>query len=567
MKLLIQTVSIAILASAAPTLTARATSDGRAAVDVTDTRLLAQPATDGKQIAFIYAGDLWSARLDGSAIKRLTTDDGVESNPAFSPDGTLIAFSAQYDGNIDVFIVPAIGGVPRRLTYHPGADIVQGFTPDGKAVTFTSPRSVFTARHTRLFTVAIDGGLETELPIPHADRATWSPDGRRIAYNPLGPAFQQWKQYRGGRVSQIWLYNAADHATAKIPQPADRANDTDPMWIGDQIYFRSDRNGEFNLFSFDQKSKALTQLTRHDDFPVLAASAGGGKIVYEQAGWLHLLDPATRTSRKLTFGVASDLRETRARFVKGDRYIRSAQLSPTGARAAFEFRGEIVTVPAEKGDVRNITSSADAHDRSPAWSPDGRSLAWFSDEGGEYSLHIAASGPSGTTPDASVAKRRLKLNGAGFYSRPVWSPDGQKIAFEDNSQSLYWIDVKSGVTKKFASSHTYSPIDDIGHAWSPDSKWLAYTIDTQPLARAVFVYSLERDKTFQIADGLSSVSDPAFDPRRQVPVFLRLDRRGAGARLVLPVEPRCQGHSHDLPRGFEKRPAVAAGARERRRKG
>ena len=191
----------------------------------------------------------------------------------------------------------------------------------------------------------------------------------------------------------------------------------------------------------------------------------------------------------------------------------AARSSPRRARAR-RSNSAARSSPCPPRRATSATSRArpDAHDRSPAWSPDGKSLAWFSDEGGEYSLHIAASGPSGSTPDASVAKRRLKLNGAGFYSRPAWSPDGQKIAFEDNSQSLYWIDVKSGVTKKFASSHTYSPIDDIGHAWSPDSKWLAYTIDTQPLARAVFVYSLERDKTFQIADGLSSVSDPVFDP-------------------------------------------------------
>jgi tricorn protease len=192
MKLIIPVISIAILTlTAAATLKAGATRGTRIEVDVTDTRLLAQPATDGKQIAFIYAGDLWSARLDGSAIKRLTTDDGVESNPAFSPDGSLIAFSAQYDGNVDVFVVPSIGGAPKRLTYHPGADIVQGFTPDGNSITFASPRSVFTTRHTRLFNVAVDGGLETELPIPNADRATWSPDGRRLAYNPLGPAFLQ----------------------------------------------------------------------------------------------------------------------------------------------------------------------------------------------------------------------------------------------------------------------------------------------------------------------------------------------------------------------------------------
>jgi tricorn protease len=477
-----------------------------------DTWLLTQPATNGTHVAFVYAGDLWSARIDGAEVRRLTTDDGVESNPALSPDGSLIAFSAQYDGNTDVFIVPVTGGVPKRLTYHPGTDTVQAFTPDGKAVMFTSARTVFTNRHARLFTVPIDGGFETELPIPHADRATWSPDGKRIAYNPLSAAFQQWKHYRGGRVSRLWLYTTGTHAVEKVPQPSSRSNDTDPMWIGDRVYFRSDRNGEFNLFSYDTKTNAIAQLTRHTDFPVLSASAGGGKIVYEQAGRLHLFDPSTGSNRPLSFALAADLRETRPRFVKGARYIRSAHLSPSGARAVFEFRGEIVTVPAEKGDVRNLTRSTAVHDRSPAWSPDGKSIAWFSDEGGEYGLSIAPSGPAGGPQDGQGDVRRLKLSGAGFYRRPAWSPDGQKISFEDNAQSLYWIDVKTGTAKKYASAHTYSPIDDISHAWSPDSKWIAYTIDTRPLARAVFLYSIDQDKTFAVTDGLSAVSDPVFDP-------------------------------------------------------
>ena len=476
----------------------------RAIVDVNDTMLLSQPATDGTHIAFVYAGDLWSARLDGTDVRRLTTDDGVESSPAFSPDGSLIAFSAQYDGNTDVFIVPARGGVPKRLTYHPNADIVQAFTPDGKAVTFTSARTVFTNRHTRLFTVPIEGGVETELPIPNAARATWSPDGRRIAYNPLSPAFLQWKQYRGGRVSRLWLYDTGSHAIEKIPQPPTRSNDVDPMWLGDRVFFRSDRNGEFNIYSYQPGKSAVVQLTRHTDFPVLNASSGGGKIVYEQAGRLHLLDPGTGTTKRLAFGVPADLRETRPRFVKGMRYIRNAGLSPSGARAMFEFRGEIVTVPAEKGDVRNLTNTPGVHERSPAWSRDGKQIAWFSDDGGEYSLHIAAQDGTGTP-------RKLKLSGAGFYRRPVWSPDGQKIAFEDNSQSLFWVDVKTGAMKKFASVHTYSPIDDVGHAWSPDSKWIAYTLDTRPLARSVFVYSLEQDKSFPVTDGLAAVSDPVFD--------------------------------------------------------
>ena len=290
-----------------------------ALVDTADTKLLTQPAISARNVAFIYAGDLFVADVDGSAtvtnVRRLTTDDGVESNPSFSPDGRTVAFSAQYDGNVDVYTVPVAGGAPTRLTWHPGADIVQSFTPDGAAVLFTSARATFTARYAQLYTVPIRGGMEEALPIPNAARATYSPDGQRIAYNPIAPRFQQWKRYRGGTVSRLWLYNTKGHAIEKIPQPESRANDTDPMWIGDTVYFRSDRSGEFNLFAYDTKSKQVRQVTRHDDFPVLNASSGAGRIVYEQAGVLHVIDPQggrSEAARKLTIGVASDLRETRA---------------------------------------------------------------------------------------------------------------------------------------------------------------------------------------------------------------------------------------------------------------
>ncbi|HXM36922.1 MAG TPA: hypothetical protein VN920_17125, partial [Pyrinomonadaceae bacterium] len=443
-------------------------------VDINDTRLLAQPAISKTHIAFIYAGDLWVSDLDGKNVRRLTSDEGLEANPAFSPDGTLIAFTAQYDGNLDVYIVPITGGVPTRLTWHPGPDVVQGFTPDGSAVLFTSARAVFTGRYTQLFTVPVKGGIEQPLKLPNAFEATYSPDGARLAYNPIAPAFNQWKHYRGGLNSTIWLYNFGDNGTEKLPQPESRANDVDPMWLGDTIYFRSDRNGEFNLFSYNLKSKAIKQLTDHKDFPVLSASAGDGKIIYEQAGYLHTFDPKSGRSTKVTIGVAADLVETRPRFVKGARYIRNASLSPTAARAAFEFRGEIVTVPAEKGDMRNLTNTTAVHERWPAWSPDGKSIAYISDESGEYELHIRSQDGKGDV-------RKIKVSGAGFYADPVWSPDSQRISYTDNSWSIYWLDLKTGVSKKIGSEYLYGPtrVRTIYHAWSPDSKWIAYTLSTK----------------------------------------------------------------------------------------
>ena len=469
-----------------------------------DTRLLAQPATNGTHVAFVYADDLWVAKLDGTDVRRLTTDDGVERNPAFSPDGKLIAFSAQYEGNADVYVVPAEGGVPKRLTWHPGPDFVQGFTVDGKQVLFTSGRAAFTGAYQHLFTVPVEGGMEVQLPIPNAFQAAYAPDGRRIAYNPLPPAYDQWKQYRGGRVSRLWLYNTADQAVEKVPQPADRANDVDPMWVGGAVYFRSDRDGEFNVYAYDTASKQIRRITKHDDFPVLKASAGGGKIVYEQAGWLHLLDPATGSAKRLVIPVPADLRETRARFVKGPDYIRNAGISPAGARAVFEFRGEIVTVPAEKGDARNITSSVAAHERSPQWSPDGSRIAYFSDASGEYELHVAAHDGKGDV-------KKFKLTGAGFYEDLRWSPDSQKVAFADNSQSVLWLDLATGNMKRIGGNRIYSPINPLAFDWSPDSKWLAYVVNTQALVNTVFAYSIEQDTSIAITDGLSEVAEPVFD--------------------------------------------------------
>ena len=483
---------------------------------ITDTRLLSEPAISADRIAFIYANDLWTCGLDGKNVRRLTSDVGVESSPAFSADGRWIAFSAQYEGNTDVYVVGADGGVPKRLTWHPGNDVAVGFTPDSKSVLFTSPRNVYTARYTQLFTVPVDGGAEELLPIPHSDRAVYSPDGKRIAYNPLGPRFLQWKRYRGGTVSQVWLYDTATHAIEKVPQPASRVNDAGPMWLGDSVYFRSDREGEFNLWSYDTKSKALKRLTSHTDFPVLNASAGAGKIVYEQAGYLHLYDPASGSARKLTIGVAADLPETRPRFAKETKdrkYIRDFSISPTGVRVAMDFRGEIVTIPAEKGDVRNLTNSPGVHERSPIWSPDGRSIAYFTDDSGEYALWIESQNGKGEP-------KKFKLSGAGFYEFPAWSPDSRKIAFVDNSRTLYWLDTGTGAMKKVASDYFYGPIKYLHPAWSPDSKWIAYAINNPAYVNRVYAYSLEQEKAFPVTDGLSDASEPVFDRSGKYLYFL-----------------------------------------------
>jgi tricorn protease len=478
----------------------------RAEPDVHDTRLLTYPAVSAGNIAFVYADDLWIADLDGRNVRRLTSDIGVESHPVFSPDGKTIAFSAQYDGNTDVYTIGIEGGSPTRLTWHPDPDIVRGWTPDGKAVLFSSPRNVFTNRFTQLFTVPAKGGMPTQLPIPNGVEASYSPDGEYIAYTPLGDRSQQWKHYRGGTHSRIWIYRCKDHHVDQIPQPAGRCNDLDPNWVGEAIYFRSDREGEYNVYAYDVKTKNISKLTNYDDFPVLDIGAGGGKLLYEQAGYLHLLDPQKKEDTRLKISVATDLTDARPRFVKGAKYIRNAGISPSGARAVFEFRGEIVTVPAEKGDPRNLTNTPAVHERSPAWSPDGKSIAYFSDEGGEYQLHVREANGKGKA-------KTYKLNGAGFYEEPVWSPDCKKLAFVDNSMSLSWIDVDGGKVKKIASEPQYGPagLRTLKPAWSPDSKWIAYALGNKAAYHTIHVYNVEQDKSKPITDGLSDALDPVFD--------------------------------------------------------
>jgi tricorn protease len=476
------------------------------AVDIHDTRMLSQPAISKTNIAFVYAGDLWVADRDGKNVRRLTTDQGVESNPAFSPDGSIIAFNAQYEGNTDIYTVPVAGGVPERLTWHPGPDLVQSFTPDGESILFTSPRNASNNRHWQLYSVAVRGGFPEQLEVPYVFSASCSPDGKRLAYNPLFPAFNQWKHYRGGTRSTISIYRFSDHAVEKILQPEGGSNDADPMWMNDVVYFRSDRNGEFNLFSFDPRTKAIKQLTQHKDFPVLNASAGDGNIIYEQAGYLHVLDPGKAKSQRLIIGVAADLLELRPRYAKGAGFVRSASLSPTGARAALEFRGEVITVPAEKGDPRNLTSTPATHERNPVWSPDGKQIAYFSDEGGSYTLHLRSQ-------DGKGEVKKFKLNGAGFYDSLVWSPDSQKISFLDNSWSLFWLDLATGNSKKISSEYYYGPTRAkfIQHTWSPDSKWVAYTQGSKSLIQSVRAYSIEQHKSYPITDGLSDVAEPVFD--------------------------------------------------------
>jgi tricorn protease len=493
--------------------------------DTSDTRLLRTPAVSREHLAFVYAEDLWISDLDGRNVRRLTSGPGIESNPFFSPDGRTIAFSGQYDRTdtgfgqpgLSVYTIPVAGGEPTRLTWHPGWDVVRGWTPDGKSVLFSSWREVSMGNDTGLFTVPAAGGVAARLPIPHGHEASFSPDGAFLAYTPQADVTGQRKNYRGGTYSRIWILRLRDLAVEEIPQPAGNCNDLSPRWVDGSIYFRSDRGGEFNLFAYEPKTRAVRQLTKFDDFPVLSLGAAGGNLAFEQAGWIHRLDIAAGRSQRLKIGVATELPETRPRFakLKGIKLVRGGSLSPSGARAVLQFRGEIVTVPAEKGDPRVLTNTPGAFERFPVWSPDGRSIAYLSDEGGEYALHVRAA-------DGEGKARVYELNGAGFYEDPIWSPDSRKIAYVDNSWTLYWIDLATGSVKKIASEPVYGAgsLRSLRAAWSPDSRWIAYALGNLSAYRTVYIYSLEKDESRAVTDGMSDATEPVFDDSGKYLYFL-----------------------------------------------
>jgi len=467
---------------------------------------MSQPAISDAHIAFIYAEDLWIANKDGSNPKRLTIDEGVESNPIFSPDGTKIAFNAEYDGNLDVYIVPVTGGVPKRLTWHPYADLVRDFTSDGSKVLFASQRNTYTNRHLKLFNVSVANGTVTELAVPNAYWASYSDSDSHIAYTPIFDAFNQWKHYRGGRISRIWIYNSKSHKVEEISKPPGGSNDSNPKWSGDYVYFKSDRNGEFNLFSYNVNTKEISQLTDFKDFALINLNASNDEVIFEQAGYLHIYNIATGNTKKLSLTIKTDLLELRPRFVSGDKYVRSNSISPSGVRAVLDFRGDIVTVPAKKGDPKNLTNSTGTHEKFPAWSPDGKSIAYFSDASGEYALHIK--------DITNETVKKIALNGNGFYANIHWSPDSKKITFVDNSRSLYLTHIESGKTKKIASDDLYTPgvFRELFGDWSPDSNWISYTTINEANFEQAYLYGLSENKSYIISDGLSNITSPVFDP-------------------------------------------------------
>ncbi len=467
-------------------------------------RLYQQPTLSRTQVVFALGGDLWTASREGGAARRLTSGPGTESDPFFSPDGSLIAFTGQYDGNTDVFAIPAEGGIPKRLTYHSGADEVVGWAPDGKRVVFRSSRGDGAGVGLpRFFTVGLDGGFPEELPLPTGVQASFSPDGKRLAYVPTQQWQKAWKRYRGGQTTPVWLINLSDLKVEKVPRS--NSNDSSPLWIGDKVYFLSDRDGAVTLYVYDTRSKKVERVIPNDGLDFKSASAGPGAIVYEQFGSLGLYDLASGKTRRLDITLNGDFPEVRPRYVRVGPRIANAGVSPTGVRAVFEARGEILTVPVEKGDIRNLTATPGVMERDPAWSPDGQKIAYFSDASGEYALHVIDQAGKGPVKKIALADK------PSFYYRPVWSPDSKKIAYNDKHLTLWYVDVEKASPVRVDATYYYNPTFVWDFAWSPDSRWLTYTKQLPSHMHVVMAYALESAKATPLTDGLSDAKFPVFD--------------------------------------------------------
>lgn len=462
--------------------------------------LLQKPTVSKTHIVFVYAGDLWSVPRSGGDAVRITSAAGTETDPQFSPDGSTIAFTGEYDGNVDVFTIPASGGVPKRLTWHPAADRVLGWTPDGKRIVFMSTRASY-SRFAQMFTVPAEGGVEEPLPLPTGYEASMSPDGQSIAYEPIGHAFTMWKHYRGGQTSRIWLAKLADSSIVEVPRT--NSNDFAPMWAGDRVYFLSDRNGPTTLFYYDVKSKAVHEAVPAQGLDIKSATLGPDAIAYEQFGGIFLYDLKTAKTKQVPIRVQGDFTELRPKIVNVGRRLGSPAISPSGARAVFAARGEIITVPAEKGDPRNLTNTPGANERDPQWSPDGKTIAYLSDESGEYALHLHPQTGAG-----EIVKIPLK---PGFYQDLRYSPDSRKIAMVDSFQRLWYVDLATKNQVEVAADTYQMRAGDIAGAWSPDSKWLAYSKVLPNELSAIHLYSIAAAKSTQVTDGMSDATNPVFD--------------------------------------------------------
>jgi tricorn protease len=468
------------------------------------TRMLRSPSVSAKNIAFAYAGNIWIVDRSGGSARRLTSFAGEAGNPKLSPDGKLVAFNAQYAGNVDVYVLPIEGGEPKRLTFHPGADLVRGWTPDGKQVVFASTRaSNGPGNIPRFYLVSSDGGPESAMAEPRAYEGQISPDGKRLAYRMNNNVDEERRNYRGGQNRPIWIEDLTTHDVELTPWTDSK--EMSPAWIGDVVWFLSDRDGVSNVFSYDTKTKALKQQTHFRDFDVktLDASTTANAVVFEQGGYIHEMDSETGRERTVPITANGDFPWMMPQWKDVTPRITNLALSPTGKRAAVEARGEIFTIPAEKGDARNLTNSSGAADRDPAWSPDGKWISWFSDSSGEYQLIVSSQ--DGTT------KRAINLPTSGHFYTPEWSSDAKHILFHDTQLRLWVLDVASGKATQVDNDPYMVPARTLNPTFSPDGRWIAYAKRLPSLMRAIFVYNVESGAKHQLTDGLADATSPAWD--------------------------------------------------------
>jgi tricorn protease len=472
-----------------------------------DARLMRQPAVSATQIVFVYAGDVWVAPKAGGLAVRLSTPKGEESFPRFSPDGSLIAFTGNYDGNEDIYVMPAGGGLPRRITHHPMPDRMLNWYPDGKSVLYASPMASASRRFSQLYRLSVGGGLPEKLPVPYGEFAEISPDGKTLAFMPNSQDLRTWKRYRGGDVSRIFLFDLVTHVSQRVGD--DAASYSQPMWHGSTLYFLADRdaNKRFNIWALDNKTGKVHQVTTFAEYDVHFPSAGPSQIVFENGGRLYLLDLPTEKAHEVKVEVVTDRSTLKPQLEKVADLITWATISPSGKRVAFEARGDVFSVPAEHGPIYDLTRTSGVAERTPAWSPDGKLLAYWSDRTGEYELTVR-------NADGSGEERTVTKLGPGFRYRIFWSPDSTKVVFADQAMNINLCDVATEtVTRIDKGLYMFEDtLEAFTASWSADSRWVAYGRDLSNRKSSIFLYDTQEKKLTQVTSGFYDDGRPVFDP-------------------------------------------------------
>ena len=481
-----------------------------------EARLLRFPATNGTEIVFTYAGDLYKAPIAGGEAKRLTSHIGYEMFPRYSPDGKTIAFTGQYDGNTEVYTIPSEGGEPLRLTYTATNarddlgdrmgpnNIVMCWTTDGNRIVYRNRISGSFNGNLKLVTK--EGGLSEPIPLPEGGFCSYSPDGKKLAYNRVMREFRTWKYYRGGMADDIWIYDAEKKSVENITN--NEAQDIFPMWIGEEIYFASDRDRTMNIFVYNTKTKETSKVTSFTDYDVKFPSTNGKLIVFENGGYIYKLDPAIKKAEKVTITLTSDNTYARSEIKEGGKYVSAVSLSPDGKRLVITARGELFNLPAEQGVTKNITRTPGAHERAASWSPDGKHIAYISDATGETELYMQ--------PAEGDEPITLTKNNDTYIRDFEWSPNSQYIAYTDRKNRLVLLNVQNK-NKSIVLQDPYGAPRSV--KFSPDSKWLTYTRDAANQFSVVFVYNLAEKKEYAVTDHWYSSGSPVFSTDGKYLVF------------------------------------------------